>query len=145
MAFRSKYRHAAMYVSALLLTTSFATQWANAEQVDTGKNEESSKEILLDSGQSFTAPKGYSIQLETTGDSLTKTELNSEAALGAPHCIYAYKEKGAIQVQNDCPDGWRVKVVLRWAGDAGCKWIEPGTRSNVKFDPIATIDRLELC
>lgn len=63
----------------------------------------------------------------------------------APQCIYAYKEWGAIQVQNDCPLGWRVKVILRRASDSTCKYIAPNTRSNIGFNPYAKIDGIEVC
>lgn len=92
------------------------------------------------------ADLGDGVQIQILSEGYGEPRGSSRAKRdSAPHCIYAYKSKGAIQVQNDCPDGWRVKVVLRYAGDTTCKWVEPGTRTNIGFNPTAAIDGVELC
>lgn len=112
---------------------------ANADSVDTTSGEVR----VLNAGDSISIREGLGAKVEL----ISPSEQATTRAVGdqAPQCVYAYREKGAIQVQNDCPDGWRVKVVLRFTPDTGCKWVEPGTRTNIGINPIAPIDRIELC
>lgn len=67
----------------------------------------------------------------------------------APACVRAVKEGLAIQVYNDCVNTERVKVIVTsviGAQDSGCKSVEPGTRTNIRWIvPGQRIDRVESC
>lgn len=62
----------------------------------------------------------------------------------APTCVIARAEKGFIQVYNNCSTWQRVKVVMAFDLDKGCKSVEPGTRMNVGV-VTGRIDRIENC
>ncbi len=104
---------------------------------------EAGEGIELQPGETITAPEGTMVVLEEEQSAQEREDVWE--SMNAPHCLYAYKSWGAIQVQNNCPTGLRVKVVLRYAGDTGCSYIQPGTRSNVGWNPAAKIDRVVLC
>ena len=105
------------------------------------KGDQQTEEIILDSDETFTAPEGATVEVSY----IEPMEDDSFQPEHAPHCLYAYKSWGAVQVQNSCPDGWRVKVILRYAGDTGCKWVAPGTRTNIGWAGPSKIDGLVLC
>lgn len=102
-----------------------------------------SDEVEIRPGESFDAPAGTGVEVQLEPQEVKESD--TAFRIAPPHCIYAYKSKGAIQVQNDCPDGYRVTVKIKFAPATGCKWIEPGTRANVGLRPGAAIDRLEFC
>lgn len=90
---------------------------------------------------------GNGVFIQAIADSETSGTTGPLAANNepAPQCIYAYKSWGAIQVQNDCPVGMRVKVIIAFGGDSGCKWVAPNSRTNIMFGPGARIDGVVLC
>ena len=64
----------------------------------------------------------------------------------APECINVIteKQKGFIQVQNDCPFNARVKVILTFGPDSSCKLVVAGTRTNIS-PHLGRVDGVELC
>lgn len=119
-------------ISAILLAMG-TTQVALAQE---------SSELYVNPGESIIVPEGAALAVDLER---SRSGVARDAGDAAPRCIYAYKEKGAIQVQNDCSEGWRVKVVMRYDFDSICKWVEPGTRTNIGFNPVAKIDKIVLC
>lgn len=71
----------------------------------------------------------------------SRTTRNAEA----PPCVVATKEKGFVQVQNNCNTDVRVKVILAFSTDTGCKTVVAGTRTNIGFAGTKRIDSVVLC
>ena len=103
------------------------------------------QEFEIESGETFYGDEDQILEVSVESEVGDERFRATRSGKPAPHCVYAYKSKGAIQVQNDCPDGWRVKVKVRFALDTGCKWVEPGTRTNIGIRPGVPIDGVILC
>ncbi|MGP5736015.1 hypothetical protein [Candidatus Corynebacterium faecigallinarum] len=73
------------------------------------------------------------------------SESTPEAFATAPSCVVAYKELGAVQVENNCGMDLRVKVIIAFGPDSACKNVVAGTRTNIHFAGALKIDRVELC
>lgn len=65
------------------------------------KGDQQTEEIIVDSGETFTAPEGATVEVSY----VDPAEDDNFQLEHAPHCLYAYKQWGAVQVQNSCPDG----------------------------------------
>jgi len=136
-------RKATALVTAVLLAPLALVPPSHAADTAPTKFVAPAEEILISSGESATFKEGNVAQIVLEAPETTNRSAGEQTA---PSCVEAKKEKGFIQVYNNCTHPLRIKVVLAFSPDTACKLIQPGTRSNVGFAGLqGRVDGVLVC
>lgn len=105
-------------------------------------------EMKLAPGESLRYREGSSAKIALESDETSDKVMHNNIMLTqrrtAPSCITANREKGFVQVYNNCATPLYVKVALNFAPDSDCKTVQPGTRTNIS-PARGFIDGVILC
>lgn len=139
-------------VSALLILATSVVGQPLAASADSFSQQDSAdvaQEVIIGPGEKYSASSTEPVEISAVDQDapevIQPSAQQSTNANPAPYCVVAYKEKGAIQVENNCGYDLRIKVIVAFSPDTGCKTVIDGTRTNIGFRPIASIDGVVVC
>ena len=92
-------------------------------------------------------PQFVILNVDSDGVPSLQPYSTGERSLGdpVPACIHSEKEKGAIQVYNDCDFDMNVKVIVAFDFDTQCLLVKAHSRRNFEWSPTKRMDGIQEC